>query len=234
MRKRLEPKSGFTLVELLVVIGIIAVLIGLLLPALQRARESARTTQCASRLREIGTALRIYSITFKDYTPTWSNWHTYGGDGTGDDNPGLAWTEMLEPFFTRPSTDAYLCPAFPEDNRFNYFLSARYSYLNDRRNFRFAEIRLGSNYVIGGDCTQPSLYPPAFGLNTGKTIDDADKDDATQPGTVYKGEPNGKNLHRTGNNILFGDNHVQLADKPELVDASFHPRRLQTWASTLK
>src|SRR5881409_3102170 len=64
-----RASGAFTLVELLVVIGIIAILIAILLPTLARARESAKKTACLSNLRELGNAFRLYAAQNKDVMP---------------------------------------------------------------------------------------------------------------------------------------------------------------------
>ena len=69
-RRTASPaRSAFTLVELLVVIGIIAVLIGILMPALTRAREAANSTRCLSNLKQINMALLMYANAHRGYLP---------------------------------------------------------------------------------------------------------------------------------------------------------------------
>ena len=71
-RWQVANRLGFTLIELLVLIAIIALLIGILLPALSQARRAARTVQCQSNMRQLGLATQGYGSDFRDTIPAYS------------------------------------------------------------------------------------------------------------------------------------------------------------------
>ena len=101
-------RKGFTLVELLVVIAIIGVLVGLLLPAVQSAREAARRTQCINNMRQLGLALHNHHDSFGTLPPGWKTSTTAGSQGNGVALWG--WGAMILPFIEEGSLNDQLKP----------------------------------------------------------------------------------------------------------------------------
>jgi prepilin-type processing-associated H-X9-DG protein/prepilin-type N-terminal cleavage/methylation domain-containing protein len=149
MRQR---RSAFTLVELLVVIGIIAVLMSLLLPALGRANDGAKTIKCAANLSGMTKAAEMYKNQYRIYVPgrleTLQGTGQYGlGDGGDQYRP--RWYELLgaqvgqfasknpKPFEDDSwtiSNEWFLCPAVPEwINSRNYPYGYNHQFLGDAR-----------------------------------------------------------------------------------------------------
>lgn len=85
-----RPRHGFTLIELLVVIAIIAVLVGLLFPAVQRARESARRLQCGSNMRNLGLAIQHFVSSNGNFPPAATNCDSGKDSKCNDATPILA------------------------------------------------------------------------------------------------------------------------------------------------
>jgi prepilin-type N-terminal cleavage/methylation domain-containing protein len=139
-RRHVNLRQGFTLIELLVVIAIIGILVGLLLPAVQMAREAARQTQCRNHLHQVGIALHAYHD-MHHYLPVGCiDSRVMSRDYVNSKN--FAWSALILPFMEQPAlyesidfglpydhpnnADAaskqvpvYLCPtALPRDTRF--------------------------------------------------------------------------------------------------------------------
>jgi prepilin-type N-terminal cleavage/methylation domain-containing protein/prepilin-type processing-associated H-X9-DG protein len=230
-------RRAFTLVELLVVIGIIGLLIAILLPALAKVREQAKQIKCMTQLRQIAIGLVNYSSSNQGNFPPWSSWHAYPDGAYSnplDDAPGESWTEMLIPYISAtPDSPVYNCPSFPEQFRINYFLGVRWLAVQSpvRRSMKFSEIHNSSQFVLSGDCTQPNLYPPAYGTALGRTTDDCDKDDASQEGILFRGSAGGLNVHPGGNNVLFADTHVAIYKAFNASEMTYHPSLMQSWSN---
>jgi prepilin-type processing-associated H-X9-DG protein/prepilin-type N-terminal cleavage/methylation domain-containing protein len=146
-------RSAFTLIELMVVIGIISVLIGILLPVLSRARQSAYTARCANHLRQFAIAWQMYaaansSLAVPGRLPRYNGPSSIYDLGEGEEYRPR-WYEMLGAQLKRYATrkpskieddswnitdDFFLCPAVPDwTNSRNYPFGYNYQFLGNAR-----------------------------------------------------------------------------------------------------
>ena len=175
-----EPLTkGFTLIELLVVIAIIAILAGMLLPALAKAKSKAGESSCLNNCKQMGLAVTMYIPDYDDRIPLSRNWgKAWGGDHAlrGD----LVWMpQLLEPYIgkntgapdpksrneTKTPHSVFACPISiktSDKNMSNRFRSNDYVtyvwnhiYLNKNRSSY--EVRRPVSGRKAGDCTNPTL-----------------------------------------------------------------------------
>ena len=111
-----HARKAFTLIELLVVIAIIALLIGLLLPAVQKVRDAAGRMSCTNNLKQVGLALQNYHDVQKQFPPGYTSAFDTSGNDTG---PGWGWAAYLLPHVEQDNLHKQINFALPIENAAN-------------------------------------------------------------------------------------------------------------------
>lgn len=140
-------RHGFTLIELLVVIAILGILAGMLMPVFSRARETSKKAVCLANLKNIGTALMMYTSDWDGRLPYQSFlsryhevyavemglWDQCNPDPvTGYDPPYHYWDEALSEYITNP--EIWYCPTVDKDEKVGNPVSSSYTILTFREN----------------------------------------------------------------------------------------------------
>jgi prepilin-type N-terminal cleavage/methylation domain-containing protein/prepilin-type processing-associated H-X9-DG protein len=228
----MKKRNAFTLIELLVVVAIIAVLISLLLPALGRAREAAKSAVCSSNLHEIGAAMTKYTMENNDWFPT-----TYTSQ-TIDSNFNISvtgyWFKSLSSQFvsTQDQTalsdsDTYrkffFCPSEPNHHPTLIDYAANTPRVvgdpkfqtGGKGNVRASSIQYPSHLVMVGDARETN-----YGVITGAWRNDSNyflqSLDALK---IYSG-PGYYPRHGSNSIFVFVDGHVESKDVASLTETS--------------
>jgi prepilin-type N-terminal cleavage/methylation domain-containing protein/prepilin-type processing-associated H-X9-DG protein len=184
-----QKERAFTLIELLVVIAIIAILAGLMLPALARAKEKSRSISCLSSIRQIGIASVIYAQDHDETLPTSSH-------------ENASWVETLQPYTS--GTNLWRCPS--DSNRKRPYSFAINNFL----------LPPSTNSTTPNFSKTTLIPSPSETLHMGECADAYDRSDHFHFAQGHHGGYDSTNFvlqvavrrHQTAGNYLFSDGHV--------------------------
>ncbi|HVA46837.1 MAG TPA: DUF1559 domain-containing protein [Pirellulales bacterium] len=192
----MRRRSAFTLVELLVVIAIVGILVALLLPAVQAARESARRTQCVNNLKQIGIACQNYHDATCHLPPGYCAAGAYV-DGATDTTPGWGWQAFLLPYMDQR--------ALYEAVNFNLAIE-------NPANARAAQTWIAP-YICPSDLPPPPQSPYAVPDANGNVVGPA----APSSYAACVGSDESDVFAPTGNGIFYRNSGMRFA---EIVDGT--------------
>lgn len=212
---------AFTLVELLVVIGIIAVLIGILVPVVTRARKQAKVTQCASNLRQVANAFNNYLIDTRglmfwrgaNLATEGMDWYVFGGQETSNTNTGQA--GLFNRFVPRPlnpyvkgMTAVFRCPG--DDDSTSPWTAAGAAGA-EKPVSHFEWVGTSYNFNANGD---PAVSAAQAGGLAGRKVTQFKDSSRTvlflDAGLVYPGDWHGQKR----GNVCMLDGHVVFTKRP--------------------